>query len=426
MLFVNKKYESLDRLISATNEKYNVGAGFTEEQALDKILSIAAKYVHKDLSDQSVKDISDFVKYMYNIWDSQLKRNPKDIPFRFDPNNKNVKIADVYKGYLSQDSLSKYHASYVSDKKFILGESAKNGITFEFGAGSLFTSNDSKDISATDMELVIAFAYNKQSTDDDETNVLFVSGDSKLNDKDRAIIDYYYSNKAKLDLLASKLKSSAIGSASMFRKLKKSECTLSNEWKRHGGTNKEPKTDIISADSEYRVSLKQSGDSQLMSGEMGEVSATVECVFNTLRKNKRLRDAIDKLMQKNLWTVHNSFADNSEWSSESGKLSNVKLKEFLKQLLDEFPLFREAILMEAASGAIKFNPKDGGTGDAVANYILVWSYSGNAKVSSIKEYVSSHSNENIKFDIRNKSHKDRVQNTSLRIDTTNNVDLPDL
>lgn len=139
MLFVNKKYESLNKILCSRvdesdniDEAYNVGAGFSEQEVLDKFKSINSKIDEQELTR--------FIDFLYDKWhnDGRLNGNENSIPFRFDSAedgkkaNKVVNIARVYKSIINKEYS-------ISGDKFNVG-----GISFKYGDGSLFSNRSAK------------------------------------------------------------------------------------------------------------------------------------------------------------------------------------------------------------------------------------------------------------------------------------------
>lgn len=139
MLLVNNEYTLLDNIICGRtdesdniDESYTVGAGFSEQDVLDKFKSINSKIDERELTQ--------FIDFLYDKWrsDGKLKGNANSIPFRFDSAadgkraSKIVNIARVYKSIISKEYS-------INDDKFNMG-----GISFKYGNGSLFSNRSAK------------------------------------------------------------------------------------------------------------------------------------------------------------------------------------------------------------------------------------------------------------------------------------------
>ena len=71
---------------------------------------------------------------------------------------------------------------------------------------------------------------------------------------------------------------------------------LSASWVEHGGTNGTPKTDMYT--SNYNISLKKKGGSQLASGATGESIATFYAALEYMGTNKSAKKDISKIMDE--------------------------------------------------------------------------------------------------------------------------------
>ena len=246
------------------------------------------------------------------------------------------------------------------------------------------------------MESVIAFAFNhnfiNKFRSDDDANIKYVTG---ISDKDSDIVNYYYENSEWLDRIAIDIKSQCKG-CKQLRKLPENEVSLSDEWIENGGVKKTPKTDVISADAKYKLSFKEIGDSQMMSGVKGEAEATIKCVFRKYigkfrgERRKELEGLIDAIFSGS-WTPRTKFTDDAALSAARDK--NRELKLLMQQLLTDKD-FRLAVVTEAISGRIKF----GENSPACANYMFIWNPSGPSKIESIEQYAAGHY-DNVKVDV---------------------------
>ena len=153
---------------------------------------------------------------------------------------------------------------------------------------------------------------------------------------------------------------------------------LSPKWQEWGGTNGTPKTDMYT--SEYNISLKKKGGSQLASGGTGESLATFQAALEYLGQDKKNKSDIGKIMDEIKQNFSKVMLDQSK--TEIAKIAkdqkridslpkdqkneiqkfidteafhkklNVKLKEILK--LEKNTEFMEYYVFEAMSGLKKF------------------------------------------------------------------------
>ena len=161
----------------------------------------------------------------------------------------------------------------------------------------------------------------------------------------------------------------------------KSKSNLSSFWTSFGGTDGTPKTDMYNSD--YNISLKKKGGSQLASGGKGETIATFNAALEYLGKQEGDSPQIDKIMKQ----IENNFAKISTKYSKtaleklsankSGTLSTSDKKavsdfltteKFHKELnleiqkyltFDKQPDFLKWYTYEAMSGYKKFSIQKG-------------------------------------------------------------------
>ena len=247
---------------------------------------------------------------------------------------------------------------------------------------------------AEDMESVISFAYNHLTnpTYDDYENINYVCNisKSKPNQKVENLLNYYQDEKKFMDNIANTLIKSIYNKNLKFHKLLSGDSKATKHWEELGTykeldakINNTPKTDIISSDNHFKISLKKANGSQLMSGAFCEAKATIMgAAENTLDE-----DTITLLQSKldiaNKW-VTGINKQKTQGSDEIKKLiyqsenSASELTQMLNKLLDENKEFKKALLYEAMTGEIKF----GKNSLSSANYVFVWS----AKESENKLY----------------------------------------
>lgn len=148
---------------------------------------------------------------------------------------------------------------------------------------------------------------------------------------------------------------------------------ITDAWKRWGGTDGTPKTDLIIG--RKRISLKKEGGSQLMSGKKGESNATFMAAIESLNmEGQPIVTEIEKYLNK---FIDIKNPQNLTQQKKAGKLASgvptasLVHKQFNKYLVKYFESdkgFKDAVVHEAMSGKYKFgNSKEGR-----ANRILVF------------------------------------------------------
>lgn len=266
--------------------------------------------------------------------------------------------------------------------------------------------------SAEDYEYIIAYSHNKNNIDisDPENIELVTSKQLESNSKLEQLMLYYAQNEDSCKMLSEVL--SNINSK--LYKLPNVKTTTS-EWKKLGNykkePNKTPKTDIISSDSKYRISVKKAKHgSQLMSGGECESRATLLSCIDLLNNDNDKKTLIELCgLDWKIPTKTGKTAGDRRKSGDKEILSIDKDNKHMTEMLNsiiENPAnieFKKAVMYEAATGEKKF-----GTGsDAVANYILVWDdlNKSNNHLYSIENYIDLKVN-NATFNIGFKTAKD--------------------
>jgi len=145
-----------------------------------------------------------------------------------------------------------------------------------------------------------------------------------------------------------------------------SSAALNPKWR---GTNKTPKTDILS--SKHNISLKMAGGSQLMSGSSAEVISTVEAAQETFgANNKKAIQNLVNIMEKKLVKLSEKDSVSSiDALRDKEKLTDKEMEQIAeldsarigaKEVQDEFNKvfsskeFLGHFCFEAATGNLKF------------------------------------------------------------------------
>lgn len=152
---------------------------------------------------------------------------------------------------------------------------------------------------------------------------------------------------------------------------------LSKEWKEYGGTDGTPKTDLVIG--KNRISLKQKGGSQLMSGKQGETRATllsalkrsgvsehaiISDIESYLKKFVDGKNALNVSQQKKAGVVTSDIVEAEKMHKE--------FKKYLENLFKDKKV-KDAVIHEAMTGSVKF----GDSNIARATDILVFGEDGN-------------------------------------------------
>lgn len=267
--------------------------------------------------------------------------------------------------------------------------------------------------SAEDMESVVAFAVNKMldSDFDDVQNIKFCLNDnsSEQTQKEENMLNYYQDEFKFINNCANVLKQ--LGDK-LHKLLSKDKITA--EWEELGSyketkdkPNNTPKTDLISSDGKYKISLKKAGGSQPMSGAYNEAKATILCAAKDCNLSKEEYDELEQMLSI-AWT---KLRDNQKGVSKQKIEGDEKTKklisdsedivknvtEYLNSKLIENKYFIRALLIEAMSGNHKFGKKS----DSAANCVFVWSEnaSNNKFYRSIEEYVDHIMQDKLKVEI---------------------------
>lgn len=364
--------------------------------------------------------------------DSKLKEKMKislnDILVIYDIADKHNKIAPLVGNYKSRKvfAMRRWIDNYIEE----WSEESKNAnITDDWFwtpikgiYGGPHNTNLKEDGSfrptAEDMESVISFAFNHLSDDEyeDYENINYVcnSSKSKPNQKLENLLNYYQDEKKFIDGCANTLIKFINDKSVKLHKLLTGKEKNTKEWEELGTykeanekINNTPKTDIISSDNKYKISLKKAHGSQLMSGAYCESKATImSAAKNTLNDND-LKTLEDILSIDNKWAKLTGNAKGVDkqklyGSDEIKKQINdsekavKRVNEVLNKLLDNNEKFKRALLYEAMTGEIKFGKES----LLSANYVFVWSSKESEhKVYTVNDYLEHVLNNKLKIEI---------------------------
>ncbi|MFW6130729.1 MAG: hypothetical protein ACOC56_06030 [Atribacterota bacterium] len=206
---------------------------------------------------------------------------------------------------------------------------------------------EKSDISASDMELAIVQAWDKKRMKY-----------SRLKEYAKNIVEFLKANGVSG-------KAEHIGSGYF---------PVSETWKKYGGTDSVPKTDILIG--KYKISVKKSGRSQLMSGKKGESRATFYSIIEKMNGagiNElivEMESYFNNFIEKGVSSMNISQQRKSGIHPEEVVAAEEAHSKFTKRLTEIFEYnteFRNNVVHEAISGEIKFGGNIG-----TANYLLVF------------------------------------------------------
>lgn len=264
---------------------------------------------------------------------------------------------------------------------------------------------------STEMEVVIAYVFNKyyKYKIDDKENIEYSSGNPWGNEVNKKIIKWcdIQSNYDKIVDIIKNLKNIK----TPIRKKETSDPTT-KEWEELGNykangkkPNKTPKTDLISEDGKFKISLKNAKGAQLMSGKYNETMATLISAIDGItdeEDRKKLLSLFDVVW----YDINTKLVDLTPDEIRVKKLSEKELHKnatnILGYLVNKYKDFKYNIMYEAATGEIKF----GRNSQATANYVLSWDMRGqNTIFMPIKMYVDKMSKKPTKIYVDFKGSK---------------------
>lgn len=377
-------------LTESTVPRYLIGTWEHEDNNEDQTLLSGSEFydVSKKLqSDISKDDLEKIFNYAIDHSDnSEIKARPEPLVANYNNTKNNYAF-----------------------RRWVIGAIKELDINFKGDYNNRFHDTNLKgngewSPTAQDTEEIIALAYNN-------INNLGNVTEEKI-DKKELIIQYYQKNDEKFNKIA---KAINIKNESPLRKLPNIKNSVTKEWLELGtyGNDKPdntPKTDIISADGNLRISIKKSNGSQLMSGGYHEAKATIlTAIKNSEINNEQAKELTEILNTKwlsGLRSVDGIKRIKQDPKHELYKQVNdaqeaVKKCESLLQELIQNDKFLYALLYEAMTGEVKY----GEGSKSSANYVLVWDieHPDKSKLYEPKEYVEHLVNKGVKCLINFKS-----------------------
>lgn len=216
------------------------------------------------------------------------------------------------------------------------------------------------------------------------------------------VINYYIDNKEIYDKIASFIPS---GKSEIY-KLPNQKNSVTSKWKNLGNytssdkVDNTPKTDIVSKDGKYKISLKKKeGGAQLMSAGYCEARATLLTALENSEIKGEEAEELKKLLEPR-WFKAKLDKTISELKKEGNKEildaeENIQsLKDLVIKYVEKYPKFKKALYLEAATGNTKYD-----SGISAANYVLVWSDSKpeSTEFYKIEDYVEKLTKESVEL-----------------------------
>lgn len=264
---------------------------------------------------------------------------------------------------------------------------------------------------STEMEIVIAYVFNKYYNfkTDDKDNIEYSSGNSWNNDVNQKILNWC-KIQINYDKIVNIVKTMSV-IKTPIRKKETSDPTT-KEWEELGNykangkkPNKTPKTDLISEDNKYKISLKNSKGAQLMSGKYNESMATLISAIDGI-SDENDRKKLLSLFDVVWYDINTKLVDLTPEDIRVKKLSEKELHKnatnILSYLINKYQDFKYKIMFEAATGNIKF----GNNSPAAANYVLSWDAQNQSTLFiPIKTYINKMSKKPTKIYVDFKGSK---------------------
>lgn len=237
------------------------------------------------------------------------------------------------------------------------------------------------------------------NTDAGKLNVEFVKGSVSSQDKVEVLIANAFNDLNDSSLPyhgVAEVLANAIGTNIKISKLEtKDGAPISSDWVEagkygSGRGDKTPKTDLISSDGRFRISLKKDGGSQLMSAKLNETSsealATLNAAISLTNNEYKLEDILNVEPEDgevgdtfNVNEVLKSYYEDESLRNIGGSIGDIKrrtsgtdaeleqtrkindisskLSRFankLQNLCNNDARFKEAFMREASTGEVKF------------------------------------------------------------------------
>lgn len=260
----------------------------------------------------------------------------------------------------------------------------------------IIESRDMKE--AEKMELLVCYAHNSAFMKGNiERNMFFSnSGHSVPKDWKKYVLDKFNNDPEKYIQMVKPLSKIMSG----FKKLQDGASPITNEFLKYAQYNYIPtrmpgKTDIISNDGKYRISVKKNGGAQLCSGSVHDTRGIMLSCADVLSDEDRAK--LEALLNPILWyensDMKNTITDikknkNHQFYNDIINAENIN-KELELAFFDIFarnPKFRKAVIREACTGEHKYGPG----AEACANYFYTWDESNpeKSKLETADEFLT--------------------------------------
>ena len=241
--------------------------------------------------------------------------------------------------------------------------------------------NENRNMSlAEKMEILICFAHNSAFMSNDAKNMNYIINTCNISsDESYPLIKMFNDNKSTYLKMVEPLNKIYAG----LKKLPDGACPITSEFLNAAcydyiPTTMPGKTDIISKDGKYRISVKKIGGAHLCSGSVHDTRGIMLTCADKLKTDED-REKLNALLNPEFWyendNIYNTITDivkdeNHKLYNEivNAKNINAKLQAEFTELFAKNPEFRKAVIREATTGEHKY-----GEGSAAsANYVFTW------------------------------------------------------
>lgn len=184
------------------------------------------------------------------------------------------------------------------------------------------------------------------------------------------------------------------------------ENPTTKQWAEYGAfqrlPNATPKTDIISRDGKFRISVKSAVGARLMSGSVCEALATLRAAVEAVGDSKaqeELKKLHDILAGKETRGrikgtargILKKVKSSQDPTTDDDSMSKIRSMNDIKEYIDQFTTnyvsnhddVFEAVIREAITGEVKF----GLNSESCCNYILIWHNDGSCELYDVEEYI---------------------------------------
>jgi len=257
--------------------------------------------------------------------------------------------------------------------------------------------NEKSGPSATQWEELITLAWNKLITGGKyDDSLLKISNIKSYNNKEYLPI---------AEKIATKLADVVIVPTEIMKHYGSNGSKTTPFWKKITGKSSDtPKTDMIVGD--HRISLKQSGGSQLMSGNRTESIATL---LSTIEGNPTI-------MNKLIKEINSSFGKGRKLTSTKYGPIHKEIGDKIKNVLESDSDIMNKFVLETLTGINKFGKSNLGT----ATHMMVFSENGTVKYKKIDLSLAKSLSKSVNIRVSFKS-QGGMRYSSLRAGIKENI-----